>query len=47
MAFEPEGGQEGIELTSADIKTSKIIRNGQIFILRGDKIYTLTGQELK
>lgn len=47
MAFEPEGGQEGIELTSADIKTSKIIRNGQILILRGDKIYTLTGQELK
>ena len=26
---------------------NKILRNGQIFILRGDKIYTLTGQEVK
>ena len=27
--------------------TNKVLRNGQIFILRGDKIYTLTGQEVK
>ena len=27
--------------------TNKIIRNGQIFILRGDKTYTLTGQEVR
>ena len=27
--------------------TNKIIRDGQIFILRGDKIYTLTGQEVR
>lgn len=26
---------------------TKILRNGQIYILRGDKIYTLTGQEAK
>ena len=26
---------------------TKILRNGQIFILRGDKTYTLTGQEVK
>lgn len=26
---------------------TKILRNGQIFILRGDKTYTITGQEVK
>ena len=25
----------------------KLLRNGQIFILRGEKEYTLTGQEMK
>jgi|GEM_PF-6648211 len=25
----------------------KILRNGQIFILRGDKTYTLTGDEVQ
>ncbi len=24
-----------------------VLRNGQIFILRGDKVYTVTGQEVK
>jgi hypothetical protein len=27
--------------------TNKILRNGQIFILRGDKTYTLTGMEIR
>lgn len=27
--------------------TNKILQNGRIFILRGDKIYTVTGQEIK
>lgn len=27
--------------------TEKVLRNGQIYILRGDKTYTLTGQEVK
>ncbi len=27
--------------------TTKILRNGQIFILRGDKVYTLQGQEVR
>lgn len=27
--------------------TSKVIKNGQIFILRGDRTYTLTGQEVR
>ena len=28
-------------------EASKILHNGQIFILRGEKIYTLQGQEVK
>ena len=28
-------------------RTRKIFRNGQIFILRGEKVYTLQGQEVK
>ena len=28
-------------------QTGKFLRNGQIFILRGEKVYTLTGQEVK
>lgn len=35
-----------IPLAAPDLPT-KILQNGQIFILRGDKIYTLTGQEVK
>lgn len=43
------GGSENqaVELTPMPENTQKIISNGQIFILRGDKTYTLTGQELK
>ena len=29
------------------LTTNKVLRNGQIFILRGDRTYTLTGQEVK
>jgi hypothetical protein len=42
---------EGIdEVPSDDVqctKAQKILRNGQIFILRGEKEYTVTGQEMK
>ncbi|MBR0297174.1 MAG: C10 family peptidase [Paludibacteraceae bacterium] len=31
----------------AEQKATKILRNGQIYILRGEKVYTLTGQEVK
>lgn len=43
------GGSENqaVELTPMPESTQKIISNGQILILRGDKTYTLTGQELK
>ena len=29
-----------------EVQSKKFVRDGQIFILRGDKIYTLTGQEI-
>ena len=44
----PGGNPTGIEDIFIDEhKASKILRDGQIFILRGEKIYTLTGQEVK
>ena len=44
----PGGNPEGIEDVFTDEhKASKILRDGQIFILRGEKVYTLTGQEVK
>ena len=36
-----------VEPTSSPSSTSKILRNNQILILRGDRTYTLTGQEAK
>ena len=38
---------QSIENTSVDLKSSKIIRDGQIVIERNAKTYTLTGQEVK
>jgi len=32
---------------NANSQAIKLLLNGQILILRGDKIYTLTGQEIK
>jgi hypothetical protein len=46
-----EGIATGIEETSSSLQGGDrgrlILRNGQIFILRGEKEYTLTGQEVK
>ena len=40
------GVAQGIEdVLSDQVQCTKVIREGQIFILRGDKTYTLTGQE--
>lgn len=37
---------QGIDQVLSDqVQCTKVIKNGQIFILRGDKTYTLTGQE--
>ena len=41
-------GAEGIEDAQSDqVQNTKILRNGQIFIQRGEKIYTITGQEIQ
>ena len=42
-------GSESIDSRSATLSsvTNKILRNGQIFILRGDRVYTITGQEVR
>ena len=38
---------QGIEDVQGDnVQCTKILRNGQVFILRGDKTYTLQGQEI-
>ncbi len=35
------------EVPTDKVQCTKVVRNGQIFILRGDKIYILTGQEVR
>jgi hypothetical protein len=41
------GDEQGIEDIDAKAKAHKLLRNGQILILRGDRTYTVTGQELR
>ena len=39
---------QGIEdVRGNNVQTTKILHNGQIFILRGEKVYTLQGQEVR
>ena len=38
---------EALENVEVEGTASKILRNGSIFILRGDRIYTITGQKVK
>lgn len=40
-------GTQDIEVVSIKDSATKILHNGQILILRGDKTYTLTGQEVR
>jgi len=47
QAFEPtEEGMDPVTGNPSPV-THKIIKDGQIFILRGDKTYTVTGQEVR
>ena len=46
-AIEPEGTQGMEEVPSDQVPSTKIFREGQIYILRGEKTYTVTGQEVK
>ncbi len=41
------GGEQGIENINTSSNIYKVALDGQILILRGDKTYTLTGQEIK
>ena len=36
-----------LDTTEAGVKAVKVLREGQIFILRGEKVYTLTGVEVR
>ena len=49
--FDIQGQSEapqGVENVPSDqVQSTKFLRNGQIFILRGEKEYTLTGQEVR
>ena len=48
MSFNTTGGEQGVEDVKNDQShNTKVIREGQIFILRGEKVYTLQGQEVK
>lgn len=46
-SFVTNGGSEGFDEVQLNSECTKILRDGQIFILRGDKTYTVTGQEVK
>ena len=46
--FTTTGTATGIDDEQSDnVQCTKVIRDGQLFILRGDKTYTVTGQEVK
>lgn len=40
-------GEEGIENTQSETNSQKILRDGQLIILRGEKTYTASGMEIK
>lgn len=40
-------GTQDVEIVPSEIKTSKVLHNGQIFILRGEKVYSIDGQEVR
>ncbi len=41
------GDEQGTEDINVNTKAHKLLRNGQILIQRGDRTYTVTGQELR
>ena len=48
VSFTTESAQGINQITNDQSQmTNKIIRNGNVFILRGDKTYSITGQEVK
>lgn len=53
VAFELESGnhntqEQGIEsIQNSDIRIQKVLIDGQIYILRGEKVYSVQGQEVR
>ncbi len=48
LISEDQGGSTGIDNSSANFGGSqKILRNGQLYILRGEKVFTVTGAEIR
>lgn len=45
--LEAGGSETGIENAEAEMNASKVMQNGQIYILRGGKTYTVQGQLVK
>ena len=46
--FTTTGETQGIEsIQASEVSYQKILRNGQIYILRGEKVYSITGAEVK
>lgn len=45
--FSTPTGTDGTRITDASATTRKVVRNGQVYILRGGKTYTATGVEVK
>ena len=48
VSFTTTGNAQSVEnILGGNAQSTKIFRNGQIYILRGEKTYTLQGQEVK
>ena len=46
--FTTTGESQGFENVQVNnVQCTKVVRDGQIFILRGEKVYSITGQEVK
>ena len=41
------GAATDVENTEVETKAQKLLQNGQILILRGDAVYTITGVRVK
>lgn len=39
--------ERSLDRISDDTTTNKVIKSGQLYVLRGDKTYTFTGAEVK
>ncbi len=47
IAFNTTGGTGVADILSDNTPTTKVLHDGKVFILRGDKAYTVQGQEVK